>query len=35
MQRTFDNVAPGFFIPVSCEAGTAGGSWGEMKPYAV
>ena len=33
MGRTFDNVAEGFTIPVSLEAGKAGASWGDLTDY--
>jgi DNA polymerase I-like protein with 3'-5' exonuclease and polymerase domains len=33
MERQFDNVSPGFFIPVDFETARPGGSWAEVKPY--
>jgi DNA polymerase I-like protein with 3'-5' exonuclease and polymerase domains len=31
MERKFDVVAPGFYIPVDVEYGDAGKSWGELR----
>ena len=31
MERKFDNVKPGFFIPVDFEVGAPGASWGELE----
>jgi DNA polymerase I-like protein with 3'-5' exonuclease and polymerase domains len=35
MTKTFDCVAPGFFIPVELEAAEAGESWGHVKKYTI
>lgn len=33
MERPFDCVAPGFFLPTECEVGAPGASWGELEKY--
>jgi DNA polymerase I-like protein with 3'-5' exonuclease and polymerase domains len=35
MERTFDCVAQGFFIPVEVEVGAPGASWGNLHAYTV
>jgi DNA polymerase I-like protein with 3'-5' exonuclease and polymerase domains len=35
MEKRFDNVARGFFIPVEIEVGAPNASWGELKAYVL
>ena len=35
MERRFDVIAPGFYIPVDCEVGEPGGSWGNLHKMEV
>ena len=35
MERRFDNVVPGFFIPVEIEVGAPGASWAELSPLEI
>lgn len=34
MERRFDNVAPGFYIPTELEVGAPGASWGDLRKVA-
>jgi hypothetical protein len=35
MERTFDCVRPGFFIPVELETAGPGQPWSAVKPYKL
>lgn len=35
MEKRFNNVCPGFFIPVELEVAAPGAAWSEVKPYQL